>query len=230
MGSHLTTRDVQCANFINRTNLHMTSSQIAKLFYQAGNEKSSKTIANRRLAVLIKQHQLKRVRQYVSQEFIYYSKFLPTRLEHKKMMVDFLCQLKGTGISFDLDSVETEIRTWQKDYQIRPDMLLNIEDSRGVKYHLIVECDFSKNFTSDKYAKFLSHRNNDEEIFKVLTNRLMIVSVCKVPPNPIKLMDGRLYSPVWVNSSFENITNIKNRITHKHTGAMPDQKLFVKRI
>lgn len=213
MSSHLTTRDIQCANFINRTNLHMSSSQIAKLFYQTSNEKSSKTVANRRLAVLVEKHQLKRIRQYVSQEFIYYSKKLPTKLEHKNLMVNFLCNLKASGVSVDLDSVETEVRTWQKDYQIRPDMILTIQDSRGNKYHLIIECDFSKKFTSDKYSKFLSMRSSDESISKVVTNRLMIVSVCKSKPDPIKLMDGRLYRPVWVNSSFENITNITYRLT-----------------
>ena len=209
MTTHLTTRDVKCDNFINRTNLHMTSSQIAKLFYQTGNEKSSKTIANRRLAVLVEKHQLKRVRQYVSQEFIYYSKKLPARLEHKHMIVEFLCQLKISGISFDLDSVETEVCTWQKDYQIRPDMLLTIEDFKSVKYHLIVECDFSKKFTHEKYSKFLSNRNIDPIIFETLPNRLIVVSVCKSKPEQIQLQDGRKYKPVWVNTDFSNISNIR---------------------
>lgn len=208
MATHLTTRDVKCANFINRTNLHMTSSQIAKLFYQTGNEKSSKTIANRRLAVLVEKHQLKRVRQYVSQEFVYYSKSLPTRLEHKQMMVDFLCQLKVSGVSFDLDSIETEVKTWQKDYQIRPDMLMIITDLKGEKYHLIVECDFSKKFTNEKYSKFIDRRLTDPNITNVITNRLIIVSVCKTKPEPIPLQDGRKYKPVWVSSDFSNISNI----------------------
>lgn len=208
MNSHLTTRDVKCANFINRTNLHMTSSQIAKLFYPTSSEKSSKTIANRRLAVLIEKRQLKRVRQYVSQEFIYYSKKLPARLEHKQMMVNFLCELKRVGIQFDLDSVETEVRTWQRDYQIRPDMLMSITDSKGEKYHLIVECDFSKKFTNEKYSKFIDRRLTDPNIINVITNRLIIVSVCKTKPEPIQLLDGRRYKPVWIDSDFSNVSNL----------------------
>ena len=208
MTTHLTTRDVKCANFINRTNLHMTSSQIAKLFYKTANEKSSKIIANRRLAVLVEKHQLKRVRQYVSQEFIYYSKKLPAKLEHKKMMVDFLCELKGLGIQIDLDSVETEVRTWQKDYLIRPDMMLIITDTKGEKYHMIIECDFSKKFTNDKYSKFIDRRLTDPIITNVITNRLIIVSVCAKKPEAIQLIDGRTYKPVWINSDFSNISNI----------------------
>lgn len=208
MASHLTMRDVAVCNFIHRTNLHMTSSQIATLFYSGKNEKSSKVIANRRLAVIVQKRQLKRVRQYVSQEFIYYSNKLPARLEHKQMMVDFLCQLKKLGIQFDLESVETEVHTWQKDYQIRPDMMLIITDTKGEKYHLIVECDFSKKFTNEKYGKFITNRLKDENISNVLTNRLIIVSVCKTKPEPILLGDGRKYKPVWVSSDFSNISNI----------------------
>ena len=209
MASHLTMRDVAVCNFIHRTNLHMTSSQIATLFYSAKNDKSSKVIANRRLAVIVQKRQLKRVRQYVSQEFIYYSNRLPARLEHKQLMVNFLCELKKTGVQFDLETVETEVRTWQKDYQIRPDMILLITDSKGEKYHLIVECDFSKKFTNDKYSKFLSNRLTDSAISDVITNRLIIVSVCKSKPEPIPLADGRTYKPVWVNpEDFSNISNI----------------------
>jgi len=209
MASHLTMRDVAVCNFIHRTNLHMTSSQIATLFYSAKNDKSSKVIANRRLAVIVQKRQLKRVRQYVSQEFIYYSKKLPTRLEHKQMMVDFLCELKKSGVHFDLDSVETEVRTWQKDYLIRPDLMLIITDSKGEKYNMIVECDFSKKFTSEKYSKFIANRLTDSAISDVITNRLIIVSVCKSKPEPIPLADGRTYKPVWVNpEDFSNISNI----------------------
>ncbi len=211
MASYLTTRDVSVCNFIHRTNLHMTSSQIAMLFYsdRSKSDKSAKTIANRRLAIMVEKRQLKRVRQYVSQEFIYYSNKLPARLEHKKMMVDFLCELKKIGIHFDLNSVESEVRVWQKDYQIRPDMMLIINDLKGEKYHLIVECDFSKKFTSDKYSKFIANRLTDEKITNVITNRLIIVSVCKTKPEPIPLADGRRYKPVWVNpEDFSNISNI----------------------
>lgn len=208
MSSHLTTRDVAVCNFIHRTNLHMTTSQIATLFYSAKNDKSSKVIANRRLGVIIQKRQLKRVRQYVSQEFIYYSNRLPARLEHKKMMVDFLCELKKIGVHFDLNSIETEVRIWQKNYQIRPDMLLIIEDSNGEKYNMIVECDFSKKFTSDKYSQFINRRLTDSAISDVITNRMIIVSVCKTKPEPITLLDGRKYKPVWVNSDFSNISNI----------------------
>lgn len=45
-------------------------------------------MANKRLAVLIEKQQLKRVKQYVSQEIIYYLKKLPAKLKHKKMMVE----------------------------------------------------------------------------------------------------------------------------------------------
>lgn len=205
---HLTTRDIKCANFINRTNLHMTSSQIANLFYKAGNPKSSKTVANRRLAILVEKHQLKRIRQYVSQEFIYYSKSLPTKLEHKSMMVDFLCQLKDQGIQFELDTVKVEVQYWKRNYQIVPDLMVEVNNSKGEQYQLIVECDFSKKFTSEKYAKFINQRLTNPEISKIITNRLVIVSVCKTKPEPIKLSDGRIYKPVWVNSDFSNISNI----------------------
>ena len=208
MGSHLTTRDVSCANFINRTNLHMTSSQIARLFYKTASKNSSKTVANRRLAIMIEKRQLKRVRQYVSQEFIYYSKSLPAKLEHKQLMVEFLCKLRDSGVHFDLETVETEVCTWQKDYNIRPDMLMIIENSNGEKFHLIVECDFSKKFTADKYSNFIDRRLTDPAILNIINNRLIIVSVCKTKPEPIKLSSGQVYKPVWVSSDFSNISNI----------------------
>lgn len=205
---HLTTRDIECINFISRTNLYMTSSQIAQLFYKTSNDKSSKTVANRRLSLIVQKRQLKRVRQYVSQEFIYYAKSLPSKIEHKKLMVDFLCKLKAIGIHFDLSSVETEVRTWQKDYQIRPDLLLTIESLIGEKYHLIVECDISKKFTSQKYAKFIERRSTDTAITNVLTNKLIIVSLCDKIPQPIQLADGRIYKATWIKSDFSNISNL----------------------
>lgn len=83
----ITTRDAQVVNFIEDTQLLMTATQIARYFYKTSNSKSMDSvmvIARRRLSVLAKGHYLKRMRDFVGQEYIYYqAKKPPKKVDHK---------------------------------------------------------------------------------------------------------------------------------------------------
>ncbi len=203
---NLTMRDLEIVKFIEDTGLPLNATQVSKLFFWSGNEKSSLVRAQRRLLALYKMKKICRARNYVGEEYIYYLKKTPTQLKHKQLIVDFLCQLNIQ--KFKILDIQLEWKGIENAYGIRPDVFLTIEYN-GKKYNFIVEVDNTKTFTNgEKYGRFISNKNSDTLIKSLVPYPVLLISVCKVKPEPIKLSDGRKYKPLWINSDFSNATNL----------------------
>lgn len=199
-------RDLEIVKFIENTNLPLTALQVSKLFFWSGNEKSSLVRAQRRLLALFKMKKILRARSYVGEEYIYYLKKTPTQLKHKQLIVDFLCQLNIQ--KFKILDIQLEWKGIENAYGIRPDVFLTIEYN-AKKYNFICEVDNTKTFTNgEKYGRFISNKHSDSLIKSLVPYPVLLISVCKVKPEPIKLSDGRKYKPLWINSDFSNATNL----------------------
>lgn len=201
----LTTRDMEIVRFIEQTRLPLSASQVSRLWFWSGNEKSSLICAQRRLLALYKMKRLQRVREYVGQEYIYYLNKIPSQLKHKKLMVDFLCHLNMNN--FKILDVQVEWKAIEQAYKVRPDLFVTVE-YLGNKYNLICEVENTKEFDSKKYERFTSNMNEDQALHKVIPYQVMIVAICKSKPTAIRRTNG-FYTPVWIKSSdFSNFSNL----------------------
>lgn len=205
----LTTRDIEIVRFIEQTRLPLTASQVSRLWFWSGNEKSSLICAQRRLLALYKMKRLQRVREYVGQEYIYYLNKVPHQLKHKQLMMDFLCHLNMN--KFKILDVQVEWKAIEKNYGVRPDLFLTVEYSEN-KYNLICEVENTKGFDAKKYEKLTSNINTDNSLHVLIPNPILIVAICNNKPNPIKRANG-LYTPVWVKADdFSNFSNLIYRL------------------
>ncbi len=199
----LTTRDIQVINFLESTHLIMTSEQIARYFYRTKMEQTTHSlinIANTRLKVMIKTKNLKRVREFNNQRYIYYlQKKSPKRSQHKLIMSEFIVKLKENG--FVINKVELEYKALQQNYHLRPDMRLELE-YYGLKFVAIVEVDHTKTFTNEeKYRRLMINRATNPIVQEALTQNCMLISVCDKKPD----MKG----VQWIKSDMSNFTKFK---------------------
>ena len=205
----LTTRDFEIIRFMEQTRLPLTASQVSRLWFWSGNEKSSLICAQRRLLALYKMKKVQRMREYVGQEYIYYLSKVPHQLKHKQLMVDFLCQLNMN--KFKILDIQVEWKAIEQSYRVRPDLFLTVE-YMDKKYNLICEVDHTKEFDAKKYEKFTSNMNTDKSLHEVIPHQVLIIAICNSKPNPIKRSDG-LYTPVWVKANdFNNFSNLIYRL------------------
>lgn len=201
----LTTRDLEIVRFMEQTRLPLTASQVSRLWFWSGNEKSSLICAQRRLLALFKTKKVSRIREFIGQEYIYYLNKVPNQLKHKQLMVDFLCHLNMN--KFKILSCEAEWKAIEQSYGVRPDLFLTVE-YQTKKYNLICEVDHTKEFDSKKYERFSSNMNTDKSLHALIPNPMLIVSICNSRPNPIKRTNG-LYVPVWIKANdFSNFSNL----------------------
>lgn len=203
---NLTMRDLEVVKFIEDTKLPITATQASKIWFWTGNEKSSLVSAQRRLFALYKMKKISRVRNFQSEEYIYYLKKAPNQTKHKQLIVDFLCQLSLQ--KFKILDIQLEWKGIEQSYGIRPDVFLTIEYNQE-KYNFIVEVDNTKTFTnSEKYGRFISNKNTDPLINSLVPYPVLLISVCSKKPEPIELSDSRRYKPLWINSDFSNASNL----------------------
>lgn len=204
----LTTRDIEIVRFIEETGLPLTATQAAKLWFWNGNEKSALVCAQRRLLALFKSKKVSRVRQFVGQEYIYYLNKVPGQLEHKQLMVDFLCQLNMN--QFKILDVQVEWKAIEQSYRVRPDLFLTVE-YQTKKYNLICEIENTKVFDSKKYEKFTANMNEDKTLHALIPHPVMIIAICNSKPTPIRRSNG-MYAPVWTKTDFSNFSNLIYRL------------------
>ncbi|MBP3907456.1 MAG: hypothetical protein J6D33_00830, partial [Turicibacter sp.] len=193
---NLTTRDMEIVRFMEETGLPLSASQVSKIWFWSGNEKSALVCAQRRLLALYRCKKILRIREYVGQEYIYYLNKVPNQLKHKQLMIDFLCQLNMNN--FKVLDVQVEWKAIEKSYGVRPDLFLTVEFS-GKQYNLICEVENTKEFDSKKYEKLTSNINTEKSLHTIIPNPMLIVAICKEKPNPIKRANG-LYTPVWIKA------------------------------
>lgn len=199
----ITTRDVKVVNFIEETNLLMTANQIARYFYKTPNSKnmtSVMVIARNRLSVLFKGRYLKRMRDFVGQEYIYYlGKKPPKKVEHKLLMAEFLTTMKENHIV--VKDIKLEYKDLQEKYKLRPDLRI-VMDFNGLEVVAFVEVDRTKTFSnSDKYINLIKNYKTDETVRKALTSNFILISVCDKKPT----MDNVF----WVKTDMSNFSKFK---------------------
>lgn len=137
----ITTRDLKIVDFLTDYKIANTST-LAELFFP------SRVACYKRLQVLSTQHVVKRVRDSVTSEYLYYKK-LPRQWKHSLLVTNFYRELhnKTEIINFKIEPVMGDIR---------PDAVF------GYKYHGrtfagLLEVEIShKGFNYAKYERFYS--------------------------------------------------------------------------
>ena len=205
MGTNLTSRDIKVINFLDDSNIVLTASQVGKIFYSenARDDKSSLKIAQKRLKKMFDIKEVKRFRDYSTQEFYYYLGSKVSKLtEHKLLISEFITRMAQD--QFEVEWVKLEWTHFQKDYHHRPDAFIKFRYMND-EFYILLEVDSSKKFTNDdKYLKLFTDRKNSTEIQEILPyGHVLIVSLCKKKPEDSKV------NPCWINTDFSNFSNLK---------------------
>lgn len=170
-------RDKAILDFIERFKA-ATTSQIAREFFHSNSQ--AEALARRRLKKLCDEKLLKRERNNINAEYVYYTK-KSAQMAHQLILVDFYLQIKRYGqlIEFTPEKVMGDIRS---------DAVCKIV--RGNLLHLFcVEVELSNNnFNQQKYETFYSTREY-KKWFEVFPK---IIIICdkniKVEPSRLRFV------------------------------------------
>lgn len=174
----LTTRDRDIMDFLDEYKIASTST-IAELFFP------SIEACYKRLQVLIKNKAVKRIRDSINNEYLYYHKKLPRQLKHSLLVTDFYRELhkKAEVFSFKIEPTLDNIR---------PDAMFAYR-YKGKNYLGLLEVEISnKGFNYGKYESFYKngiYKNH----FPVMPNvfvvgdRVKIPNECRAKYNIIKI-------------------------------------------
>lgn len=144
------------------------------MFYPSptGNERSSITIAQRRLRVM---HELQYVeisnRKFGDSNYYYVGKVNERSLRHRLLMSHVIATVSTSGI--EVVDINIEKRLPEK-YGIISDIFLLCKYNKDY-FYMIVEVDISKSFNEESYIKVITDLKNNALRFKY---PLLIVSVC----------------------------------------------------
>lgn len=194
----LTTRDLVAIKYLEK-NFLLNAEILSRLVYWTGNKRYSLNASRRRLKAMHDLKQIKRVREFVGQSYVYYLGKAPTKIEHRLTISDFLSQMNTNGFEILLDETEVEFKELEKIYGIRPDVLVTFKYQDKI-YQLLVEVDLTKSFTHDKtYKKILRDKRNGE-LSSIIKYPLLVVSVCKQKPDDEKF--------IWIKPDWSNFSNL----------------------
>lgn len=138
----LTTRDMQIIEFLNDYKIASTST-IAELFFP------SIEACYKRLQVLVRNKAVKRIRDSINNEYLYYHKKIPRQLKHALLVTDFYRELhkKSEVFSFKIEPTLDNIR---------PDAIFAYR-YMSKNYLGLLEVEISnKGFDYGKYERFYS--------------------------------------------------------------------------
>ncbi len=163
----LTTRDLRVIDFINEFKVASTST-IAKLFFP------SLVVCQRRLKYLFDNKELKRMRESLNNEYIYFKK-RPKQLKHSLTVTEFYKYLssKYDIVNFKIEPVLGDIR---------PDAVFGYTKN-GKGYIGLLEVELSnKGFNYMKYEKFYSSERY-KEFFPTMPSVFVVGDKAKIPSN-----------------------------------------------
>ena len=193
----LTTRDLEVIRYLEKN--FLINAEIAlRLVYWTKNEASSLNIAQKRLKEMFRLKQVKRVREYVGQSYIYYLSKAPTKSKHRLMMTDFISRMVASGFEIDLDLTEVEWKGVEDQFSIRPDVLVTFTYNEKI-YHLLVEIDLTKEFTNGKKYERLINAKRNGELKGILDGIVGDVSVCDTKKD---------VNCIWMKTDFSNFSNL----------------------
>lgn len=171
MAHHLQKRDKELIRFLElNRNCILTTKVAAKLFYDTGNERSSRLIAGRRMEYMANDNYIKRYKPKFSNQFIYYNADVkkPIASEHKINVMELYAlinSIKGINIDF----FTTEYDALEKDYGLRPDAKMDLRVGEQ-EFYVFCEVDITKKFTNTK--KYIDVLDNEE-----LKRKTLVISV-----------------------------------------------------
>lgn len=167
-------RDKKILEFVEKFKV-VTTSHIEKEFF-AGNKQSAR-IARRRLKKLYDNKFLKRERNNINAEYIYYFR-KPIQIRHQLLVIDFYQAIKKYGKIIEF----TPEKTME---DIRPDAVCKI--ARDNHLHLFcVEIELSNNtFNQTKYEQFYASREYKKwfQVFPkviIISNRIINIKESKI--------------------------------------------------
>lgn len=181
----ITTRDMQIVDFLEEYKIASTST-IAELFFP------SKIAAYKRLQVLSKNNIVKRMRDSINNEYLYYKK-IPKQLKHSLLVSDFYRELHKNVeiISFKIEPVLGDIR---------PDAVFGYKYNGNINIGLL-EVEISrKGFNYAKYERFYS-----SELYK---KYLPVMPVVFVVGDNIKLPEECKVKYVIIKTDFSNMKGV----------------------
>ena len=193
----LTTRDLEVIRYLEK-NFLINAEIASRLVYWTKNEASSLNIAQKRLKEMFRLKQVKRVREYVGQSYIYYLSKAPTKSKHRLMMTDFINRMVASGFEIDLDLTEVEWKGVEDQFSIRPDVLVTFTYNEKI-YHLLVEIDLTKEFTNGKKYERLINAKRNGELKGILDGIVGVVSVCDKKPD---------FNCIWIKPDWSNFSNL----------------------
>lgn len=201
----LTTRDLVAIKYLEK-NFLLNAEILSRLVYWTKNERYSINASRRRLKAMHDLKQVKRVREFVGQSYVYYLGKAPTKIEHRLTISDFLSRMNTNGFEILLDETEVEFKGLEKIYGIRPDLLVTFKYQDKI-YQLLVEVDLTKSFTHDKtYKKILRDKRNGE-LSSIIKYPLLVVSVCNQKPDDEKI--------IWIKPDWSNFSNLPYAFVEK---------------
>lgn len=181
----ITTRDLQIIDFVTEFKIACTST-IAEVFFP------SHISCYRRLQEIIKYGELKRTRDSLNNEYLYFKK-RPKQLRHSLLVSDFYRELhkKSEIIEFKIEPTLGDIR---------PDALFGYKVN-GKNYLGLLEVEISnKGFNHNKYSRFFMSEN--------YKNFFPVMPTVFVVGDRIKLPEQRLIQYRIINTDFSNFNII----------------------
>ena len=178
----ITTRDMKIVDFLNDYKIASTST-IAELFFP------SRIAAYKRLQVLSENKIVRRMRDSINNEYLYYKK-LPRQLKHSLLVSDFYRELhmKCEIINFKIEPVMGDIR---------PDAVFGYK-YRGKTIVGLLEVEIShKGFNYVKYERFYS-----SEAYK---NFLPVMPTIFIVGDNVKLPNDSKVHYKIVKTDFSNL-------------------------
>lgn len=196
----LTTRDLKVVRYCEK-NFLINADIASRLVYWTKNEASSLNIAQRRLRELHNLKQVKRVREFVGQSYTYFLGKTPTQTTHRLMISDFISRMVVNGFEIELDRTEVEWKGLEKQFNVRPDLLVTF-NYNGRLYHLLVEVDLTKQFSNSKKYERLIRAKKNGELKGILDGAIGVVSVCDKKPVVSEV------KPIWIKTDWSNFSNL----------------------
>lgn len=178
----ITTRDLKIVDFLTDYKIASTST-IAEIFFP------SKVACYKRLQVLSEHNTVKRIRDSINNEYLYYKK-LPKQLKHSLLVTDFYRELHISTevINFKIEPVMGDIR---------PDAVFGYK-YKGKTFVGLLEVEIShKGFNYAKYERFYN-----SEIYK---NFLPVMPTVFVVGDSIKIPSDVKVKYVIIKTDFINM-------------------------
>ena len=196
----LTTRDLEVVRYL-EDGFILTADIAGRLVYSDGNKPGSYIqIAQRRLRALHQEKQVKRIRNSLTNSFIYYLDKTPTQVNHRLKIADFVSRLVERGAT--IEDVQLEFTDLQNEYHIKPDAFITATYN-GIRFQAFIEVDLTKGFTNvDAYTRLVKNRNNIPCIENGVA--LAVISVCD---KPIKKENGKIH-PLQIATDFSDIDKL----------------------